>query len=97
MSGMVERIARSACRRDAVRNIAALNTREKMDAHVEALWPVFVEEARSYISLMREPTQDMEIAAIDYCQRQGLKGWDDLLEIWRAMIGATLAEPQERS
>jgi hypothetical protein len=50
----------------------------------------YIAQARSVIDAMREPTPDMDIAAIDYCYREGLKGWDDLPAIWRTMINAAL-------
>lgn len=48
--------------------------------------------ARIAIEAMREPTEDQRIAAVNYCQREKLKGWDDLDGVYRAMINAALSE-----
>jgi len=85
---MVERVARALCRADGI-------DPDGRDSQGRPWWPTYIQEARSAISAMIEPTDDMVIKeAGNKAGRVDLYRADDpsynVRDIWSSMCNSAL-------
>lgn len=98
MSEMVERVARALAER-RIREVRKWDTKpdrpvEMLCAAVDYAWPEYVDEARTAIEAMMEPTGQMLVAARDAWDAIGKR---DLAAVaYTAMIAAALQTTEPR-
>jgi hypothetical protein len=81
MSEMVERVARALCR-----SKSAAQPGGWIERHINENWPVFMDDARTAIEAMREPTEAMLTAAHVHGKNHAI----EMRQAWRDMIDEVL-------
>jgi hypothetical protein len=97
---MVERVARALCRDGGFQDTDSLDHRVRFGSDppvvdTQPIWRRFEKEARAAIEAMREPTEKMKRAVIADARSDELIDSPVavmLMDSWRAMIAAALAE-----